>query len=44
MKNMKQEVMTAPGKIEFRDIPIPELEENDILIKMMRIGVYGCFP
>ncbi len=41
MKNMKQEVMTAPGKIEFRDIPIPELEENDILIKMMRIGVCG---
>lgn len=41
MKNMKQEVMTAPGKIEFRDIPIPELEENDVLIKMMRIGVCG---
>ncbi|GAH34319.1 unnamed protein product, partial [marine sediment metagenome] len=41
MKNMKQEVVTAPGKIEFRDIPIPELEENDILIKIMRIGVCG---
>ena len=38
---MKQEVMTAPGKIEFRDIPIPELEKNDVLIKMMRIGVCG---
>jgi len=38
---MKQEVMTAPGKIEFRDIPIPKLGENDVLIKMMRIGVCG---
>jgi len=33
--------MTAPGKIEFHDIPIPELEENDVLVKIMRIGVCG---
>ena len=38
---MKQEVMTAPGKIEFHDIPIPELKQNDVLVKMMRIGVCG---
>ena len=38
---MKQEVMTSPGEIEFRDIPIPELEPNDVLVKMMRIGVCG---
>jgi len=38
---MKQEVMTAPGKIEFQDIPIPELNENDVLVKIMRIGVCG---
>jgi len=38
---MKQEVMNAPGKIEFRDIPIPELKQNDVLVKMMRIGVCG---
>jgi len=41
VKVMRQEVMTAPGKIEFHDIPIPELKENDVLIKMMRIGVCG---
>ena len=38
---MKQEVMTAPGKIEFHDIPIPELKQNDVLVKMIRIGVCG---
>ena len=38
---MKQELMTAPGKIEFRDIPIPELDHNDVLVKIMRIGVCG---
>ena len=38
---MKQQVMTSPGKIEFRDIPIPELAPNDVLVKMKRIGVCG---
>ncbi|MHA1885238.1 MAG: zinc-dependent alcohol dehydrogenase, partial [Promethearchaeota archaeon] len=38
---MKQEVMTAPGKIEFQDIPIPKLSGNDVLVKIMRIGVCG---
>ncbi|NHJ48231.1 MAG: zinc-binding dehydrogenase [Asgard group archaeon] len=38
---MKQQVMTEPGKIEFREIPIPDLKENDVLIKIMRIGVCG---
>ena len=33
--------MTAPGKIEYNDVPIPELKENDVLVKMMRIGVCG---
>lgn len=38
---MIQQVMTAPGKIEFRDIPIPEINENEVLVKVMRIGVCG---
>ncbi|MHA2180942.1 MAG: zinc-dependent alcohol dehydrogenase [Promethearchaeota archaeon] len=38
---MKQQVMTSPGKIEFRDIPIPELREEEVLVKIMRIGVCG---
>ncbi|MHA2035736.1 MAG: zinc-dependent alcohol dehydrogenase [Promethearchaeota archaeon] len=38
---MKKQVMTAPGEIEFIDIPSPELKENEVLIKIMRIGVCG---
>ncbi|MFX1286697.1 MAG: zinc-binding dehydrogenase [Promethearchaeota archaeon] len=38
---MKQQVMIAPGEIEFHEIPIPALMEDDVLIKMMRIGICG---
>lgn len=38
---MKQQLMIEPGKIEIRDVPIPELGENDILVKIMRIGICG---
>lgn len=38
---MLQQVMTAPGKIIFRQVPMPTLSENDVLVKMMRIGVCG---
>jgi len=33
--------MTAPGKIEFREIPIPEIGREEVLIKIRRIGVCG---
>jgi L-iditol 2-dehydrogenase len=38
---MKQAVMTQPGKIEFRDIPIPDIKDDDVLVRMVRIGVCG---
>lgn len=38
---MLQQVMTAPGKIEFREIPVPEIGDNEVLIKIMKIGVCG---
>lgn len=38
---MLQQVMTNPGVIEFREIPIPTLGDNDVLIKIMKIGVCG---
>ena len=38
---MLQQVMTAPGKIEFREIPVPEINTNQVLIKMMHIGICG---
>ncbi len=40
-KKMIQQVMTAPKKIEFRNVEIPEPEENQILVKIMKIGVCG---
>ena len=38
---MKQAVMTQPGRIEFRDIPVPIIAGHEVLIKIMRIGVCG---
>jgi len=38
---MIQAVMTAPGKIEFRDVPIPETGDGQVLIQIMRIGICG---
>lgn len=41
MSYMKQQIMVSPEKIQFRNIPIPKLNKNEVLIKIMRIGVCG---
>ena len=33
--------MTAPGKIEFRDVPVPKVKEGQVLVKIKRIGICG---
>lgn len=38
---MLQQVMTAPGKIEFREIETPAPKEKEVLVKIMKIGVCG---
>ena len=38
---MLQQVMTAPGEILFREIPVPEPEKGQVLVKIMKIGVCG---
>ncbi|WP_010270799.1 zinc-dependent alcohol dehydrogenase [Paenibacillus senegalensis] len=38
---MIQAIMTEPGKIEFNDVPVPEVKANQIKIKMKSIGVCG---
>lgn len=38
---MLQQVMTAPGVIEFQDVPLPEITENQVLVKIKRIGICG---
>ena len=41
MFSLLQQVMTAPGKIEFREVPVPEIGANQVLVKMMRLGICG---
>jgi L-iditol 2-dehydrogenase len=38
---MLQAVMTAPGKIDIRDVPRPEPAADEVLIQIKRIGVCG---
>ncbi len=38
---MKQAVMIEPGKIEFRDVDIPKINPDEVLIKTHRIGICG---
>ena len=38
---MWQQVMTAPGEISFREIPVPEVGPDEVLVKIKRIGVCG---
>ena len=38
---MLQQVMTSPGVIEFKEVPVPVAGEGQVLIKIMKIGVCG---
>jgi L-iditol 2-dehydrogenase len=38
---MKQAVMTSPGAIEFREVPVPKPRANEVLVRVKRIGVCG---
>ncbi|MBU3105462.1 zinc-dependent alcohol dehydrogenase [Clostridium gasigenes] len=38
---MLQQVMTAPGVIEFNEVAVPKLKENQVLVKIMKIGICG---
>ena len=38
---MRQAIMTEPGKIEINQVPEPSLGDNEILLRIQRIGVCG---
>lgn len=38
---MLQQVMTAPGRIKFQEVPVPEPKEDEVLVKIIKIGVCG---
>lgn len=40
-KMMLQQVMTAPGEIIFREIPIPAPQAGEVLVRIQMIGVCG---
>ena len=40
-KTMLQQIMTAPKEITFKQVPIPEPLENQILLRIRRIGICG---
>lgn len=38
---MKQQLMTEPHNITFREVPVPEVGPDDVLIKIKKIGICG---
>ena len=40
---MLQQVMTKPGEIIFQEVPVPEVKDDQVLVKIrsLRIG-YSC--
>ena len=38
---MLQQVMTAPGVIEFREVSTPQPQPGEVLVKIQKIGVCG---
>lgn len=38
---MIQQLMTEPGNIIFRDVPVPEPKADEVLIKIKKIGICG---
>ena len=38
---MIQQVMTAPGKIEFHTVDIPEIGDDQVLVRIRMIGICG---
>ena len=38
---MLQQVMTAPGIIEFNEVPVPAAKPGEVVVKIMKIGVCG---
>ena len=41
MNTMIQQVMMAPKTIEYQTVAVPEPSENQILVKIMKIGICG---
>ena len=38
---MLQQVMKKPGEIIFQEVPVPEIGDDQVLVKIMKIGICG---
>ena len=38
---MKQQLMTVPGEIIFREVEVPPVKADQVKLKMMSIGICG---
>lgn len=38
---MLQQIMTKPGEIIFKEVPLPQLQENQVMVKIRNIGICG---
>lgn len=38
---MKKQIVTAPHKIHFEEVSRPKIEDDEVLIRIMRIGICG---
>jgi len=38
---MKAAVFTAPERVEVRDVPIPEIKDDEVLVKVKAVGLCG---
>ena len=38
---MLQQVMTAPHEMIFREIPVPEITDDQVLVRIQKIGICG---
>ena len=38
---MLQQIMTKPGEIIFKDVPLPQRKENQVMVKIRNIGICG---
>ena len=38
---MLQQVMTKPGEIIFQEVSVPEVKDDQVLVKIRNIGVCG---
>ncbi|MBF0280789.1 MAG: alcohol dehydrogenase catalytic domain-containing protein [SAR324 cluster bacterium] len=38
---MRQAIMTEPGNIEFRDVSVPDVKANEVLLEIKQIGICG---